>query len=129
METITKVIDEQVQNERKTYDVKTYQYDNSICFSRADFRRNGLKKFEITLKEPVTAGIGIDRSYMPGENGIIIYVDGNLVYDESFEWNYGFGQEHVDKVVEEPVYIEKKIVVEFSSIELAKYFNGIMLNY
>lgn len=129
LETIGDVINEQVRGEMETYSADAYQYDCAICYERSDFRRVGLRKFAIALEEPVTAAsIGVYRTYMPGENGLKIYADGELIYENSFIWNYGFGQEHIDKIVEEPVSIEKKIEVEFSSMRLAKYFRGIMIN-
>lgn len=128
LETLAGVIDEEVTRVKETQSSDLSEYNETVVYGVEDFGRIGLSKYKLNLDKPVKAAIGIYRSYVPGENGLKIYSGGKLIYDSSFEWNYGFGQEHIDKIISEPCKLEDSLTVEFSSYEAAKYFKGIMLS-
>ncbi|WP_022772769.1 SGNH/GDSL hydrolase family protein [Butyrivibrio sp. AE2015] len=128
LETLAGVIDEEVTRVKETQSSDLLEYNETVVYGVEDFGRIGLSKYKLNLDKPVKAAVGIYRSYVPGENGLKIYSNGKLIYDSSFEWNYGFGQEHIDKIISEPCEFEDSLTVEFSSYEAAKYFKGIMLS-
>ena len=127
LDTIAKVISDQVATDL-VFDTDTHQFDRTAYYSKSDLRKINNKTFELTLDTSITGNINIYRSYVPGENGLKITADDTIVYDSTFEWNYQFEQEHIDTLTESPVLIENKIIIEFSSKEQAKRFNGIMLS-
>ncbi len=128
LETLSGVIDEEVTRVKETQSSDLSEYNETVVYGVEDFGRIGLSKYKLNLDKPVKAAVGIYRSYVPGENGLKIYSGGKLIYDSSFEWNYGFGQEHIDKIISEPCKLEDSLTIEFSSYEAAKYFKGIMLS-
>ncbi|MBQ6416508.1 MAG: SGNH/GDSL hydrolase family protein [Butyrivibrio sp.] len=128
LETLSAVIDKEVEKARESLDESNHEYNETVVYGVEDFGRIGLRKYRLKLDGPVEAAVGIYRSYVPGENGLKIYSGGKLIYDSSFEWNYGFGQEHIDKIISEPCKLEDSLTIEFSSYEAAKYFKGIMLS-
>lgn len=126
-QTVQNVIETQIKK-ISVYSQSSTEYDSFLYYSKSDFKRIGLNKYRIDIEEPITADIGIYRNYVSGENGLKIYVDDELIIDQNFDWNYSFTQAHIDKLTQEPAYIERSIVLEFSSTEQAQNFDGIVLS-
>lgn len=124
---ISEVIRNQVEAS-KTYDEKVRRYDHLVYFPKSEFSRVGISSFTIRVN-PTVSDLAIYRSYITGNNDVKIYVDGQLITEESNEWNYGFSQAHIYQITSEPVDISKSITIKFSTYEQAKEFEGIALFY
>lgn len=126
-ETVSEVIRGEVAK-AKAFDEKTHKYDNFVYYPKSAFTKKGDSSFTITV-DPAVVEMAISRSFVPGENGLKIYVDGNLIVDESFEWSYGFEQPHITEVTEEPVSVTSEIRIEFANKTQAESFEGLALYY
>ncbi len=126
-ETVSEVIREEVAK-AKAFDDKTHKYDNFVYYPKSAFTKKGDSSFTIKV-DPAVVEMAISRSFVPGENGLKIYVDGNLIVDESFEWSYGFEQPHITEVTEEPMSVTSEIKIEFANKAQADSFEGLALYY
>ncbi len=125
LETIGEVIKKEL-NSRRSFCISSNKYDDSIYLPSESFRKINSKTFE-TKVDSVTADIMMFREYCPGSNEIKITVDGNMVAQESFDWNYSFSQAHIYQITNNPVALDGKLVITFSTEEIADSFSGIML--
>lgn len=127
LNTIKNVIEEQIDS-ISVHDANSSDYDSILYYDKKDMQKISSTKYKLTLEEPITADIGLFRNYCAGDNGIKIYADSNLVVEENNVWNYTAKQGHVYKITDEPVHIEKELIIEFSSSELAKDFYGLVFS-
>ncbi len=125
LSSVLDVIYEQVRS-RSAYVGTANPNDDLIYIPRSLFLRTGLTTFEIQMN-PLRANIGIYRSHIPGTNTVEIYSDDKQVFEQQFEWEYPFGQEHVEQLTSEPVELGETLTVKFASVEEAKYFKGLFL--
>lgn len=78
----------------------------------------------ITVNLPECKIIGFDRVFFDGKHGITFEVGGES-FDLSYDWNYGFEQRHIDKVLVGN-YDEGKATIIFEDAETLKKFNGMV---
>lgn len=126
-DTVIKVIRDQVAKAR-AFDEGTHKYDHFVYYSKEDFKKDGSLSFVLKVN-PIVADMALSRTYISGENGFKIFIDGNLMLEDSFEWSYGFEQEHITEVTQEPVSISNEIKIVFATRKQADAFSGLALYY
>ena len=101
------------------------QFDHFRYIPAEEFNRED--ELVYTLELSSTLGmLGIDYVCVDGENGIDLYVDGELAGSKSFVWDWGFEQRHIETMVERCV-IHQGIRLEFTGSEAAEKFHGVIL--
>ena len=68
--------------------------------------------------------IGFDRVFFDGKHSITFEVGGES-YDVGYSWNYGFEQQHIDKLVTGN-FDEGKVSIVFEDTETLERFNGLI---
>lgn len=70
--------------------------------------------------------IGIDYERVPGSQEIIVYADGNRLWEYAGNWEYSFSQRHIEVLDDTSRHIEE-ITITFSSEEQAEGFHGVVV--
>lgn len=107
-------------------DTRVSKYDDFKYLSIRDFKKLDQLTYEISITEDVEA-LGLDYTLLPGEKGIKIYIDENTEIDRSYQWNYSFGQRHIE-VISGECDIQQSIRLVFSDEEQKEVFHGLILN-
>lgn len=89
-----------------------------------------------TRKDPVTfllrtserGLLGIDYTYVPGENRADVYVDGMLWQTLEVSFNYNFSQRHIQTVRYDECRVEREIKIVFLNKEQAEGFGGVFFS-
>lgn len=70
--------------------------------------------------------IGIDYERIPGSQEIIVYADGNRLWEYVGNWEYSFSQRHIE-VLDDTLRRIEEITITFSSEEQAEGFHGVVI--
>lgn len=101
-------------------------FENFEYYSIDDFSKVDEYTYELEINI-LPSMLGIDYTYVKGENFISIYADGQEVCDKPMVWENDFTLRVIEKVADECA-INSKIRIVFSSKEQIEAFHGITLN-
>ncbi len=106
---------------RKAKNPKANQYQEGqyIPVDRMEVKGN-----TIIADIPQCKIIGFDRVFFDGKHSITFEVGGES-YDVGYNWDYGFEQQHIDRLVTGD-FDEGKAIIVFGDIDTLEKFNGLV---
>lgn len=100
-------------------------FENFEYYPADDFRKVDEYTYELEI-ETSPSMLGIDYTYVKGENLISIYTDGQSICDKQLVWENDYTLRYIEKVADE-CEIQSKIQIVFSSREQMEAFHGIII--
>lgn len=86
--------------------------------------RMTIKGNTITVNLPECSSIGFDRVFFDGQHSITFKVGGKS-FDVGYNWDYGFEQQHIDRLVSGD-FSEGEASIIFEDAESLEKFNGLV---
>ena len=103
----------------KNPEANQYQEGQYISVDRMEVKGN-----TVTVNLPACKIIGFDRVFFDGKHSITFEV-GKESFDVSYNWDYGFEQQHIDRLVTGD-FSEGEATVVFEDIDTLEKFNGLV---
>lgn len=103
-------------------------YENMTWIDVTLFDKTDDMTYSWDVPGGMTGILGIDYTYVSGDNAAQIYIDGELYSAPMVTFDYDFSQRHIVMVAESCV-IEKNITVKFSNADQAAGFKGFALSF
>lgn len=98
-------------------------FDNAVYISKEDMTQTD--DGYIYQTDQSINGIGMDRTFLPGEHTLKIQIEDQLL-DVSYTWNYTFSQRHIEPLTDTP-YHGVTIRITSPNTEDDNFFHGIIL--
>ena len=99
------------------------QFENFLWMDSSQFVRNN-DTYIYTVNEQISGILGIDYSFLSGENSCMVKIDDQDFAALEVTSDYDFSQRHIRMVDNNPVTVTKTIEICFSTKEQADEFNG-----
>ena len=103
-------------------------FDQFRAIDAEAFTRVG-NAFRCTIDRREDVLLGIDTSFLPGENAYGVFLDGYQVSNRQFLFHWDEAQRHIQLVKTEPVAIDSRIEIRFAESAQADTFRGIYLSW
>ncbi len=132
-ETISGIISEKCEayEEHETKDTAPYdeavtEYDTFYYIAASDCVRSDERTWDIDFNGKLSGKLGIDHELLPGGGELSVYADGELVAEETYEWDYDYALKAIHKIDDEVCTVNENMRLEFSSREMADAFKGLI---
>ncbi len=126
-EVIEKIIDNEVK--LSPINLEADSFENFIWFGKDSFEREGnVFTLKTDPENPISGIMGIDYTFVSGENTCTITIDDILYSAPEIAFNYDFSQRHIMIVnpdINTPVTVNNKVEISFQTEQQADGFYGI----
>ena len=126
-EVIEKIIDNEVK--LSPINLEADSFENFIWFGKDSFEREGnVFILKTDPENPISGIMGIDYTFVSGENTCTITIDDILYSAPEITFNYDFSQRHIMIVnpdINTPVTVNNKVEISFQTEQQADGFYGI----
>ena len=132
-ETLRNIISEKCEayEKHETQDIAPYdeavkEYDSFYYINAENCERTDELTWEISFNGKLSGKLGINHELMPGGGSLEVYADGELIAEESYEWDYDYPLKAIHKIDDSTCSVSESMRLKFSSKEMADAFKGLV---